>query len=171
MNCFKLNSRSLLQTGDVIFIQEVEFMNKKQAEGYFSVEAALVLPTVLGVYLFLIVLLFIQHDRCLLEQDMASMMIKAVNHTGTPGQQMDYLQELTAQWDREQYLWIKLKAPHFAIQGQKICLEAAGEYTMPIYAIPAAIEGVHQIEVTCQVTGWNRVRLAQRLAGKRTDED
>lgn len=160
-----------MQAGDVIFIREVEIMNEKQAEGYFSVEAALVLPTVLGVYLFLIVLLFIQHDRCLLEQDMASMMIKAVNHTGTPKQQLDYIQELTTQWDREQYLWIKQQSPHFTIQGQKIRLEAAAEYTMPVFAVPAAIGGVHRLEVAYQITGWDRVRLAQRLAGKQTDEE
>ena len=171
MGCFKRNAGSILQTGDVIFIREVEIMNEKQAEGYFSVEAALVLPTVLGVYLFMIVLLFIQHDRCLLEQDMASMIIKAVNHTGTPKQQLDYLQELTTQWDWEQYLWIKPQSPHFTIQGQKIRLEAAAEYTMPVFAVPAAIGGVHRLEATYQITGWDRVRLAQRLAGKQTDED
>lgn len=171
MSCFKLNAGSILQTGNVIFIRKVEIMNKKQVEGYFSVEAALVLPIVLGVYLFLIVLLFVQHDRCLLEQDMASMMLKAVNHAGTPKQQLDYLQELTAQWDRGQYLWIKQQSPHFTIQGQKIRLEAAGEYTMPVFAVPAAIGGVHRLEVTYQITGWDRVRLAQWLAGKQTDED
>ena len=52
----------------------------RRVGGYFSVEAALVLPVVLGVYLFLITMLFVQYDRCLLEQDMASMLIKASNH-------------------------------------------------------------------------------------------
>lgn len=161
---------AISQVKFVICRKEV-IMNEKEIEGYFSVEAALVLPIVLGVYLFLIILLFVQHDRCLLEQDMASMMIKAVNHAGTPKQQLDYLQELTAQWDREKYLWIKQQSPHFIIQGQKICLEAAGEYTMPVFAVPAALGGVHQLEVSYQITGWDRVGLVQRLAGKQTDED
>ena len=70
----------------------------RRVGGYFSVEAALVLPVVLGVYLFLITMLFVQYDRCLLEQDMASMLIKACNHSGTSRQQLTYLQELTAAW-------------------------------------------------------------------------
>lgn len=146
-------------------------MDKKEMGGYFSVEAALVLPAVLGVYVFLIVMLFVQHDRCLLEQDMASMMIKAVNHEGTPGQRMEYLQELTAQWNREQYLWIKEQPPHFTIQGQRICLEAAGEYTVPIYGLPAAIGGVHLLEVTYRITGWDRTMLAQRLREQAEKEE
>lgn len=40
---------------------------------YFTVEAACVLPIVLGVYLFLIYGMFYQYDRCLLEQDTALM--------------------------------------------------------------------------------------------------
>lgn len=139
-------------------------MNRKEVEGYFSVEAALVLPIVLGIYLFLIILLFIQHDRCIMEQDMASMLIKAVNHEGTPKQQLEYLQELTAQWDRKQYLWIQQEPPYCTIRGQRIRLEAEGVYTMPMYAIPAAIGGVHQIKVNYQITGWNRVMLAQILS-------
>ena len=62
------------------------------------------LPAVLGVYLFLIVILFIQYDRCLLEQDMASMLIKAGNYTQSPQKRLEYLQELAVAWDREQYL-------------------------------------------------------------------
>lgn len=99
--------------------------NRRYVGGYFSVEAALVLPAVLGVYLFLIAVLLVQYDRCLLEQDLASMLVKTSNHPGTPQQQLEYLQELTAAWDREQYLWIQLQSPHFTIQGQQIRLEAA----------------------------------------------
>lgn len=139
-------------------------LKKEDVDGYFTVEAALVLPVVLGVYLFLIVLLFIQHDRCLMEQDMASMLIKAVNHEGTPKQQLEYLQELTAQWDREQYLWLQHEPPHCTVRGQQICLEAEGVYSMPIYAIPTAIEGTHHIRVKYQIIGWDRVMLAQLLS-------
>ncbi|MCM1120261.1 MAG: hypothetical protein NC543_12980 [bacterium] len=139
-------------------------MNDKETEGYFSVEAALVLPVVLGVYLFMIVLLFIQHDRCLMEQDMASMLIKAVNYRGTPKQQLEYMQGLATQWDREQYVWIQQAPPYCSIRGQRICLEAAGTYTMPINVFPTAIEGTHQIEVGYQIIAWDRTMLAQILS-------
>lgn len=38
-------------------------------KGYFTVEAALVLPMVLWIYQLLIYIMFYQYDRCILEQD------------------------------------------------------------------------------------------------------
>ena len=142
-------------------------------EGFFSVEAALVLPVVLGVYLFLIVMLFLQYDRCLLEQDMASVMIKAGNYEGTPQQTVTYLQELTAQWELEQYLWVRPQAPHFTIRGSQVRLEAAGEYTVPILGFSAEIGGVRNLETTYQLTVWDRTALVYafvKRVNKKEDE-
>lgn len=133
--------------------------------GYFSVEAALVLPAVLGVYLFLIVILFVQYDRCMLEQDMASMLIKAANCSGTPQQRLEYLQELTVSWDREQYLWLQPQSPHFTIQGQQIRLEAAGEYTLPVYDNLAQMGETQRLELVFRLNTWDRAALARLLAG------
>lgn len=141
-------------------------MNKQRyVRGFLSVEAALVLPAVLGVYLFLTAVLLVQYDRCLLEQDMASMLVKASNHSGTPQQQLEYLQELTAAWDRGQYLWVQLQAPYFTIQGQQIRLEAAGEYRMPVYGSLNNIGGPHRLELSFRLYNWDRTALARMLAG------
>lgn len=40
----------------------------KKSEAYFTVEAALLFPFVMGVILLVIYLLFFQYDRCLMEQ-------------------------------------------------------------------------------------------------------
>ena len=45
-------------------------------KAYFTVEAACVLPMVLGVYVFLIYGMFYQYDRCLLEQDVALLVLE-----------------------------------------------------------------------------------------------
>ncbi len=134
--------------------------------GYFTVEAAIVLPMVLGVYLFLIITLFVQYDRCILEQDMASMMVKVSNHTGTPQQQLQYLQELTMAWDRESYLWIQPPSPHFAIQGQRILVEAVGEYEMPVYGSLTNIGGPYQLKMSFWLYNWDRIALAKLLSGR-----
>ncbi|MDE6673509.1 MAG: hypothetical protein K2K19_01660 [Acetatifactor sp.] len=146
---------------------------KKQTkyEGFFSVEAALVLPAVLGVYVFLIVMLFLQYDRCLLEQDMASMMIKVGNYAGTPQQRMEYLQELTAQWDRERYLWVEPQTPYFTIRGSQVRLEAAGEYTVPILGFSAGVEGTHRLENVYQMTVWDRTALVYVLVGRQNKKE
>lgn len=45
-------------------------MKRKYYRAYFTVEAAVLYPVVLGVVLLMMYLLFFQYDRCLLEQDM-----------------------------------------------------------------------------------------------------
>lgn len=139
---------------------------QKNMDGYFSVEAALVLSAVLGVYLFLIVILFVQYDRCLLEQDMASMLIKAANYQGTPQQRLEYLRELTMSWDREQYLWLQPQAPRFVMQGKQIRLEAAGEYALPLYGVPAHMGEPQRLDLVFQLNTWDRSALTRLLAGR-----
>lgn len=139
---------------------------RKCADGYFSVEAALVLPTVLGVYLFLIAILLLQYDRCLLEQDMASMLIKASNEKNTPQQQLEYLQELTATWDKEQYLWLRPQSPYFTVQGQQIRLKATGQYTVPVFGGLDNVGGEHCLEISFQLNSWDRSALARMLTRK-----
>lgn len=139
--------------------------NIRKVGGYFSVEAALVLPVVLSVYIFLIAMLFLQYDRCLLEQDMESMLIKACNHPGAPRQQLEYLQELSAVWDREQYLWLKVQSPYFSIQGWQIRLEIAGEYAIPGYGGLGAAAGLHPLELSFQLNAWDRPALVRMLYG------
>jgi len=45
-------------------------------KGYFTVEAALVFPLAIGIYLFLIYGMLYQYDRCLLEQDIGIMALR-----------------------------------------------------------------------------------------------
>lgn len=144
---------------------------QEETEGYFSVEAALVLPIVISVYVFLITMLFLQYDRCLLEQDLAAMLLKAGSNPGTPRQQLEYLQNLTAEWDREKYLWLRPQAPHFTIQGQQLRLDAEGLYTVPVYASLGNAGGEHRLEVAYCLNAWDRVALARMLTGWREEEE
>ncbi len=45
----------------------------QEANGYFTVEAAMVFPVALGTVLFIVYMLIFQYDRCLLEQDMGAL--------------------------------------------------------------------------------------------------
>lgn len=49
---------------------------RRVMKAYFTVEAACILPLVFGVYVFLIYGMFYQYDRCLLDQDVALMVLK-----------------------------------------------------------------------------------------------
>lgn len=48
---------------------------KKQAEAYFTAEAAFVLPIIFAALLLMIYLFLYQYDRCLLEQDMGKLVL------------------------------------------------------------------------------------------------
>ncbi len=48
-------------------------MGRKRENAYLTVEAALVLPAVFGVILFVVYMLLFQYDRCLMEQDLGAM--------------------------------------------------------------------------------------------------
>lgn len=168
---YPLLINTVIQVRSVLW-QEGETMKKQiKCKGFFSVEAALVLPAVLGVYLFLIVILFLQYDRCLLEQDMASVMIKSSDYAGTAQQRMEYLQELTTQWERERYLWVEPLTPYFLIRGSQIRLEAAGEYRMPILGFSDESGGTHRLETAYQMTVWDRTALVNALIEKQSKED
>lgn len=144
---------------------------QRKIDGYFTVEAALVLPIVMSVYVFLIAVLLLQYDRCQLEQDMAAILLKAGSNPGTPQQQSVYLQSLTAEWDREKYLWLRPQPPHFTVQGQKIRLDAEGVYTVPVYDSFGNASGEHRLEVAYCLNTWDRAALARILAGWRTEEE
>ena len=52
-------------------------MQRKNYKAYFTVEAAVLDPIVLGVIVLMTYLLFFQYDRCLLEQDMGRAAVRS----------------------------------------------------------------------------------------------
>ena len=64
-------------------------MQRKNYKAYFTVEAAVLYPIVLGVIVLMTYLLFFQYDRCLLEQDMGRAAVRSgriymLTFTSTP---------------------------------------------------------------------------------------
>ena len=54
-------------------------MRKIRMSGYFTVEAAMVLPMVIGTIIFIIYMQLYWYDRCLMDQETAMLAIQAVN--------------------------------------------------------------------------------------------
>ncbi len=78
---------------------------QKSTEGYFTVEAALVLPMVLGVVLLIIYLLFFQYNRCLQEMDMGVLALRGrVLQTKNHEERMLQLREQADAVYTEKYL-------------------------------------------------------------------
>ncbi len=102
---------------------------RKERNAYFSVEAALVLPLVAGGLLLGVYLFCFQYDRCLLEQDVGSLLVYGQAASMENGGETEALDnalhrrtqslywEKYAAWEMEE-LDIRLEKNQFRVTGQ-----------------------------------------------------
>ena len=109
-------------------------MNRSNA--YFVVEAALVLPLVMSAMIIGIYLFCYQYDRCLLEQDMGSLMIWSsditTNNAGESGKIKEKLQIRASNISLEKYIAWKMTAVDIKLEKNDISLTGQGELAFPI---------------------------------------
>ena len=103
----------------------------RNAEAYLTVEAALILPMVLGVVLLVIYLLFFQYDRCLMEQNVGKLAMR-----GCTFQLMDskeIVARIVAQSRQtdERFLAWELGDIKVTIKGNRVRVERSGELEFP----------------------------------------
>lgn len=78
---------------------------QKGMGGYFTVEAAMVLPMVLGVIVLIVYLLFFQYDRCLQEQDMGILALRgSVLQTENQEERASRMRIQVEQVNKEKYI-------------------------------------------------------------------
>jgi len=99
--------------------------NKMTLKGYMTVEAALVLSIVFAVYVFLIQSFLWIYDRCILEQDMATLVLRCVN-AGDKNLEQVWQRE-SAGLVPERYLWLELQEPQLKQQGWKLEIHGSGK--------------------------------------------
>lgn len=93
--------------------------------GYMTVEAALILSTVFWVYVFMIRSFLWVYDRCVMEQDMAGIVLRCVNAREDSLEKV--WQQEVGRLDTEKYLWLELQEPLLQKQGWKLQVKARGE--------------------------------------------
>lgn len=103
---------------------------------YFTVEAALVLPMVMSAMLIGIYLFCYQYDRCLLEQDMGSLLVwgsaMTAENAGKTEIIAESLQQRAAQTNREKYAAWKLTAIDIRLERNNLSLIGQGELAFPV---------------------------------------
>ena len=105
---------------------------KKRLNGYFTVEAALILPVAIGVYLFLIYSMFFQYNRCLLEQDASSLVVRAVQDTQEdPAQMIDKVKQQETLLELKRYMAFSKEESVFECKGGKVRIEKKGKTKAP----------------------------------------
>jgi hypothetical protein len=121
--------------------------NVKQ-NGYFTVEAALVLPVVLWIFLFLIYQMLFQYDRCLMEQDIGIVALRGSMMQQENKELLWFLQKEYREINQYQYVMFSNDEPHFIVTGGKLTVEGAGSLmaSLPPLIHPAIPSGFWKTE-------------------------
>ena len=105
---------------------------KREVEGYFSVEAALVFPMVIGVILLLIYLGFYQYDRCMLEFDMAAIALVGYHCEEEETESvLDEMERVAVGISRERYVAWEAENINIEVNGNRVCASGGGKLRFP----------------------------------------
>ncbi len=105
----------------------------KGKNAYFTVEAALVLPVVIGSILFVIYMMLFQYDRCLLEQDVGAMALwgSLVEANDTAELQQE-VQGRMAELYRDKYAAWRITELSASLDRNHFSVEGAGQLMFPV---------------------------------------
>lgn len=105
----------------------------KNGNAYFTVEAALVLPAVIGAILFVIYTMLFQYDRCLLEQDIGAIALwGSLAEASDTAQLEQKTQERMAGLYREKYMAWRMTRLDASLDKNRFLAEGAGQLTFPV---------------------------------------
>lgn len=102
------------------------FLRYKVA-GYFSVEAALVFPLVIGTILLLMYLGFYQYDRCMLEFDVAAIALAGcVCEEEKREAVLDEMQQAAGELSEEKYIAWEAEEIYIEMNGNRVRASGGG---------------------------------------------
>lgn len=100
--------------------------------GYFTVEAAFIVPIALGTIVFIIYMMFYQYDRCLLEQDIGALAMKGTVNFREDGQSaVNRLNEQAAFVYGDKYVAFEDGNVDIEVKGGKVTVEGKGKIYLP----------------------------------------
>lgn len=108
-------------------------------KGYFTLEAALLMPMVFAVYCFLFYIGFYQYDRCLAEQDLRLALLRGSKTGQADG--AERLAETYAIYENlgtDKYIAAEIERPQIRIAYGRITAHAGGRLEIPAPGLPGA---------------------------------
>ncbi len=107
-------------------------MTDKKVEAYFTVEAAVLYPIVLGIIVLMTYLLFFQYDRCLLDQDMGRAAVMAGGKWMEKKEELNrQLQEEKMFFDNSKYIVWETELPLWKLEKNHVTVEQTGRLKYP----------------------------------------
>ena len=144
-------------------------MQRKNYKAYFTVEAAVLYPIVLGVIVLMTYLLFFQYDRCLLEQDMGRAAVRSGSRWMQKKEELNrQLQEKDMFFDTEKYIAWESELPVWKLEKNQVTVEQTGRMPYPFSEI-AEVPRYWSAKAAFQVKRNNPVEIlrnSQRYRGK-----
>lgn len=117
-------------------------MKIQQAEGYLTVEAALILPMLIAAILFVIYILVFQYDRCLLEQDLGAMALwgSSVEEEDTRNLEEMAKERMRALY-RDKYVAWEFMNLQARLEKNCFAAEGSGRLALPAFAFSQWSDG------------------------------
>lgn len=111
-------------------------------KAYFTVEAVLILPITFGIYLMIIYGMFFQYDRCMLEQELATLAMKGTVLSAESNEEIiKELQKLASEMDRNKFLTFQYEYLSAKINQNKLIIEGNGQIRMPFEMLRKWVQG------------------------------
>lgn len=123
---------------------------KYKVEGYFSAEAALVFPMVIGTILLLIYLGFYQYDRCMLEFDMATIALAGCScDEKDQVAVLDEMERVIREISKERYIAWEAENINIEVKGNRVRTAGGGKLRFPFgLLIQKGVNGVWKVEAS-----------------------
>ena len=125
----------------------------KETDAYFTVEAALVMPFVLGAVFLTMYLLIFQYDRCLMEQSAGVLLLRGCSLQIEDGKAL--VSELLSQSENDDRVYVawSMEEPEISLRGNIVTVKRKGELGFPVGGI-AFWEGENHWESEADYKGY-----------------
>lgn len=100
--------------------------------GYFTVEAVMIMPIILGTIFLVIYMWFFQYNRCLMNQDIGILTVRGVELQGANGsERVEYVEEQVDGMYREQYFAWNYGESQISYERGKLIIGTTGAIEFP----------------------------------------
>lgn len=105
-------------------------MNKN---AYFTVEAALVMPLVMGALIFTVFLFIFQYDRCVLEQDINILAVCVGTATAEDSEELEaVIRQKTSEIFMDKYVAWVMNELQINVKGDRVNVRGGGYLALPL---------------------------------------
>ncbi|MBQ8823165.1 MAG: hypothetical protein IJZ82_11015 [Lachnospiraceae bacterium] len=137
-------------------------------KGYMTVEASLVLPLAFGMMMFVLSLLFYSYDRCLLEQEVMSLLVGSEYLEGE--EKASLLEQEIENWYLDKYVWMDIAVRELVASDNRVKLTVEGRYTGPYFPDMEIQRKVTTLSPTFWIRQKNKLEK-QLVEGEEADEN